>query len=597
MGGFTLSKNALDELPKKEFEDGDITETALFGDVRYVMPALDTNPDSILFLTVPLPALVKRINKRGHTEEEAEMGLYVITSDREIFPCKTKYFTEKGVIALIPKLTIRQRWQARRIHEYLNGKAKEVNPFEVFQAVKDKENYYMDLAGNECADDFISCWAIGTYFYFLFVYFPYLKIGGITGVGKTKQGSILASICFNGQISASETAATIFRFVQDTRGSMFIDEQEHLSYKSEEFQAYRQILLSGFQRDGTAHRTNKDTMKIEPYSTYGPKGIIAIAGLEAVLGQRAFETILQKSTSAAVMAREPRTDSAEWAEIRNSLYLLLMTKWKEVKRIYEDLERDNEFTGRLWDLAKPVITIAKFIDEYAPEGKKTLAENIRKFIHKELNRKAQELNESDAAEVLEALKEILKQKTEHEEYRHTIEVYDIRKKVQEIEELQELPRAKHVTRILKNLHLYKNPRRSGKKGGYGFDISKKDLEDTLKRLGITELTESTESSEGKSRTDRTSGKASEQSLDNINGSLPSSEGSGSSGSSVNKDRVLNLPLKAPMKCPEHPENGTYPTQRAWDRHLKERHEETPAEELKNQTLEALSRLEQMDPEG
>ena len=56
-------------------------------------------------------------------------------------------------------------------------------------------------------------------------------------------------------------------------------------------------------------------------------------------------------------------------------------------------------------------------------------------------------------------------------------------------------------------------------------------------------------------------------------------------------------LRFPMKCSQHSNNGEYPSFRGWRTHWKEIHEETPAEELKNQTLEALSRLEQMDPEG
>lgn len=602
-----MSKNPLDSLPKREFEEDGIT--ALFGDVRYIMPALDTNPDSTLFLTIPLPSMVRRADKKGHTEEEAEMGLYVITDEREIFPCTTKRFTERGVMALIPKLILRQRWQARAIHEYLERKSHPLNPYNIFQAIYERYNYYMDFISNPNANALLSCWVIGTYFFFIFDYYPYIKIGGLPGVGKTKLGTITAGLSFNGQISASETAPTIYRFAQDTRGTMIIDEQEGLSYKSDEYLAYRQILQSGFHSAGIAHRTNRETGKVEAFSTFCAKMIIAIVGLVEVLEQRVFEVILQKSTNVELMARQPKLDSPEWQPIRNNLYLLLMQEWREVKRIYDEIQNPDpeKLSGRIWDLAKPLITVARFIDNAAPEGSKTVEQSVMGFLLSEVERKKRVVLEGEAARVLNALYEILKSAAEPDDYNHVLTVKAVCKTIQQTEEWPEPPSSKSVASVLRNLHLYNDSKRIGK--GYHFSITKAQLLEAASRQGI-QLGELGEHGEGNERKSKPSGSTSGSKLPShgspsAQSSLPHNEPNEPHEPNEPKTETPNNGSKIPkfylgIKCAEHnPPVGPYMNETTWSGHWLDTHGLRYGGEPdhKQQVLEALARLEQADVEG
>lgn len=458
--------------------------TAIFDNLRPIHPALDYNPDDKIILAVPIHTTDR--------ENRQSLSPWIITSDHDFFVANEDQFLNHGMFAKVPQSLSDQRWNSESLYQFIDGMNTLVNPYEVYRSIKEKFDWYIDFVGTGNVSTLCALYVIGTYFFFLFDYYPYLKIGGVQHVGKSKTGTLLATMAFNGDIFANSSAPAIYRAAEDTRATMVIDEAEGLAYKSEERLAYFQILNSGFQADGKAHKVDKDTMRVERFSTYSPKVIIAIGGLDEVLSERAFEIILQMSDNEELKAREVRTKSAEFQPTRDSLYLLLMQSWKEVREIGESLNQSpiEGIGGRIWNLAKPLITIARFIDRYAPEGERVIEKEISDYIKGEAERKAAAFQETKASTVLHALYEEIRNKmnvqdSNGENHQWSVKLVGLRKAILRMEVLPddyEGWKSKEITRILRNLHMYNAPSRTGR--GYEFRVSMKEVKAQAQRYKI-----------------------------------------------------------------------------------------------------------------
>ena len=277
---------------------------------------------------------------------------------------------------------------------------------------------------------------------------------------------------------------------------MIIDESENLSVKSDEYLAYRQVLLSGYASSGMVNRTSPDGMTIDSFLAYNPKIIISIGQLEDTLDDRAFETILLKSTNKTVMDREVSSwerDPEQWQGIIDDLYLLLMERWKEVQNIHNNLQNENGFPGRFWNLSKPLLSIARFIDGYAPEGTPKIESRLVSFLKTQAQKKAE--LQGDVGAVLQALYELLRGTTGQK----IIKLGDVRHKIIIMEGPVEEWEEKRVSGVLRNLHLYNKAKRKGK--GYHFSAGLEEVQAIATRCGyqLSDPDENNEPNEGHER--------------------------------------------------------------------------------------------------
>jgi hypothetical protein len=180
------------------------------------------------------------------------------------------------------------------------------------------------------------------------------------------------------------------------------------------------------------------------------------------------------------------------------------------------------------------------LDRYASDGQRTIEGDVVDYIISEVRRKREKQLESDAVTILNALQELLKDKRETLEYQHRIEVKSLCEKVKELEGLQEPPKSKKIARVLRNLHLYKEPKRVGKSGGYSFKVSKLDIDNQIKRFGL----DTTEDSEGSERSEvkmLPSAAADEHSIPLSNNDVGSTSPSVSSENTGLKESIYSKP--------------------------------------------------------
>jgi len=299
----------------------------------------------------------------------------LVTDNKGIIPVNNgKIEKLNAMLSSNPSKINDSRWSFRSIKEYLDG-APTPNPMEVFLKIRNIYEYYIDFSDNE-AYDFFSLWSIGTYIYTIFQSYPYVYLHGMKAVGKSKCIALTNCIVFNAIFSGNMTTPTIFRLIEDHGCTLLIDETEKLSSRERQ-EDFRNILLNGYKFGARAYRTeeknNSGSYKVKGFDLYSPKMLANISGLDDVLEGRCIRFILKKTHNKEICNRDIKTDSLLWGEIRDDLYVIALTQWKEIKKIYDELKNDSDIVDRDWELWKPIFAIAKFIGSDLFERMKLLA--------------------------------------------------------------------------------------------------------------------------------------------------------------------------------------------------------------------------------
>jgi len=148
-----------------------------------------------------------------------------------------------------------------------------------------------------------------------------------------------------------------------------IDELE--SANSTDDVEFRSVILSGYEAGASVLRCGekKDGFEIKRFRSYSPKIFANITGVEDVLGSRVIYVMMSRSGNREISEREIHLLDPKFQEIRDKLYLLLMKHNRKIKEIYNDIKNEAEFSGREWQLWKPIFTIAKFFDGFTDDDK------------------------------------------------------------------------------------------------------------------------------------------------------------------------------------------------------------------------------------
>ena len=354
---------------------------------RTVHPALDF-VDGKVYIGVFIDSTL--LSKKDDKEIVSIRPLhYWITSDREIIPTHPEYLLIKDLRLSSDPIPIPNRWDIQEsVDKWLKGKdadGKSKYPIRAFCSVLNSFLRYIELP--EKSDYvYLTLWTIGTYFHPLFNAYPYIYLGGIKQSGKTKTLTLLSVLAFNAFLSANMSTSSIFRLVQNARGTLLIDENEKLSNK-DRAQDFRSLLLSGYKKGAYVYRTEKSTKDrfiSMPFEIYSPKAIANISGLEDVLEDRCKVIIMKRARNRIIANREINILDEEWQRIRNDLYLLVMNyhselseliaRFSELSEYDEIVDLLHEKTGidkkaimsisaREMELWKPIFILAMFFDQ------------------------------------------------------------------------------------------------------------------------------------------------------------------------------------------------------------------------------------------
>lgn len=277
-----------------------------------------------------------------YLDEDQEVEyLTLISSDKKFIIVKNDDdLTKNNLKALYMPNKIDGRWSKKSIHEYLNGKNDNVTIEDVFNDLNNNMKQYIDLP-DEKMYDFLSCWAIGTYFHQMFNTFPYIYLNAMKRSGKTKLLTFMSCVCFNAKFSLSTTPATLFRLIQGNRCTLLMDEEEKIT--SKDIGEIRSMLLAGYKKGIKVPRAQEKSSKknkfwdVNEYEVFSPKMIANISGIEDVLEDRCITLVLLRTNKRLIGNREIYINDDKWINIRDKLYINLLTNWKDIRKSYEVL--------------------------------------------------------------------------------------------------------------------------------------------------------------------------------------------------------------------------------------------------------------------
>lgn len=305
------------------------------------------------------------------------------------------------------------RWRLEDIKAYCNSKDKKFTGKELLEKIQQQYQYFVYIR-NTIWYKIHSVWDISTYFYELFESFPLLELRGLPETAKSKTMTVSSYVSFNGgKIMINPSEATLFRERDDIRGTIYIDEAEKLwSYnkltKQYEGDNRTELINASYTKEGMVPRQEKIGNKYftKWYSVYGPTIVGSINGLHGATETRAITRISTKSPDSDERGEtdpsETRND-AIWNDIRDMCYRFALNNWKTIYDSYLNFPKKIGLKKRAYQIWKPLLCIAKFIDE-------KIYEEILKFAIELSNRKIEDLiyESSFDYKILQALKKCIK---------------------------------------------------------------------------------------------------------------------------------------------------------------------------------------------
>ena len=499
----------------------DTGETVYFTNFKRVHVAQGFMDDT-MYVTVPLwydrPIMDKKTGDLLYTKKELEN--FAVLSSHEIIRPSDSYFREKNIIAEFPETVLDERWSMNSIKAFRDLTVT-VDPGAVFSKLKETWKHYMDLSGNPGTYTALPLVNTLSYCLFLFQYAPYLKYEGEKGSSKSKACEMHEYIDFNAFSGVDYTPAVIFRTLQDTRGTLIIDEAEtydKLKNKSEYEQAREAIINAGFKANGKVSRMERTENRFNrvDYHVFGIKIIGSIHGVSETIRDRSYQIMLTKTLNREISKRIPRPNSPEFQEIRDMLYVMVLTYWKEIRDIDQNEEIENrlDLIGREWDKAKPLLVLATFYARHDPKHGKEILDDLWQFLSDQKNReialtidtfdevvidrveqaikdaaKAENLTEFDDRDLVIRLPEVslaiatMEGKSESRNFNLRNYSRSIRSKIQKLAIGRDFKHGTHNTTVFSsNLKLIENARKR-----YGISPSGEEKQDAFNSFNLINL--------------------------------------------------------------------------------------------------------------
>lgn len=388
------------------------------------------------------------------------------------------------------------RWRLEAMKDYLDHQGQPKNNKvptlkEHFENIKKKykEYFYFHESGFY---DLFPIWDIGTYFFILFNAYPYISLEGFAGSGKTKVMDCSQLISFNGLKFVNISPASLFRIVDQNKSTLYVDEAENLYSKAgmrgeDDASEIVSLLNAGWQKGSKVPRQEKGEdgkWRSVFFDVYSPKMISSINGVKGALETRAIKCVMLKAKR-----DDPRGDlwpeatDNDFLKIRNDMYSIAFEYWKQIeikytKGSFDELKKEFKISNRDWQIWKPLLCIAKLIDEEIYQRLGKFAEELYEEMSME---KIDE--ESWDYKVLESLTEVV---TIQEEW---VPVKQIKGRLStKFNENDKRPSSHWIGRYLRRIGLNKKRRL---KTGMEYFLSKKIVNNILNRLDIITLSSQT----------------------------------------------------------------------------------------------------------
>ena len=223
-----------------------------------------------------------------------------------------------------------------------------------------------------------ACYIISTYFFDIFTAFPIVFIYGPPETGKGRLLKTMVFMSRKGLTYVGAREASIFRVIDAFRPTLGIDEFTRL------YEELAQILRASYKRGEKVPRVEQPKGKrwvLRLFETYTPIVLASTASLEPMLLSRSIIINMRRGPDPSKRDPEPE----DFEELRNDLYLARFTCALEVYETVKQLDKmDLGLCGREWEIWRPILTIAKLVDEDVFQRLLSLARELFQEKNKDL---------------------------------------------------------------------------------------------------------------------------------------------------------------------------------------------------------------------
>ncbi|MEI7636109.1 MAG: BT4734/BF3469 family protein [Syntrophus sp. (in: bacteria)] len=248
-------------------------------------------------------------------------------------------------------INISDRWSRAALDSFLATPAVPIN---TYARIKTVLKEHIDFQKPDHYGT-VAAWILATYFHRCFYAFPYLNFFGKKQTAKTRGLEILEKLALNAVKVKGTSVASFVDTVDGLRGAFLTDQAESLSDP-------RNVEIVGYHADSYTVGGGKRRIvqivngarKVLQFESYGPKAYSAQKELDEDLRDRCIIIAMIRTNKEFPY---PAAHLPIWAELRNDLYRLLLTKWQEVQKIYPETGKD--LSMRIRELWRPLDTVLR----------------------------------------------------------------------------------------------------------------------------------------------------------------------------------------------------------------------------------------------
>lgn len=198
-----------------------------------------------------------------------------------------------------------------------------------------------------------------TYTQAVFDSVPLILLTGPAGSGKSEMGRAMAAVCSNAYICGQSSAASIARFIDESRGFVVLDDLEGIGGRGGQFNELVQALKLSYNK-ATAVKlwTDVKTMRTHRLDFYGVKMINNTRGASDILGSRMLKVRTRRIPERLVeqFGNLPPTDGVMLDRLRDELHTWTFENVRLIESTYR--ARYPKTTDRPDEIVAPLRVMA-----------------------------------------------------------------------------------------------------------------------------------------------------------------------------------------------------------------------------------------------
>jgi len=184
---------------------------------------------------------------------------------------------------------------------------------------------------------------------------PLIFLNGPAGTGKSEMGRAMARVCANAYICGQSSAASIARFIDESRGFVVMDDLELIGNRGAEYSDLVQALKLSYNKTTAVKLwTDVKTMRTQLLDFYGVKMINNTQGADQILGTRMLRIQTRKipENIKKEFGELAPTEHSKLIELRNELHTWTFENVSLIGAKYRELypkgtDRSDEITAPL----------------------------------------------------------------------------------------------------------------------------------------------------------------------------------------------------------------------------------------------------------